>query len=96
MTRDFTHTDDFLILQSGLPRLAVEVNSYPPGRPATDKYCLKLQGASLIRFANKYLEAYKEKRDFVFIAIYIDDVGQAVRYILYQTKSSDKVSTHIL
>lgn len=87
---------DFLILKSDLPRVAVKTGSNSPGRAAMDHQCLMLQGASIIRFANTYLEAYKEKRDFVFVAIFISDVGQADRYLIYQTKCSDTVCTHFL
>ncbi|KAF8267932.1 hypothetical protein EI94DRAFT_1786158 [Lactarius quietus] len=82
---------NFLVLKSGLPRMAVMVNSNPYNTPAVDQFAsLMLQAASIVRFANTHLEAFKEK-DFIFTAIYITDSGYALRYILYQTKRSDTV-----
>jgi hypothetical protein len=86
---------DFLVLKDGLPRLAVVVEPPPPEGEPAEGYCrLRLQGASVVRFANTYLDAYKDERNFVFTAIHIDDVGYAVRYLLYQTKCFDTVRTH--
>jgi hypothetical protein len=36
---------------------------------------MMLQGASVVRFANTKLDAYKKKKNFVFVAIYIDSSG---------------------
>ena len=55
---------DFLVLKHHLPRMAVEVNSHPPGSEPSDLYRLMLQGACLVRFANKFLDPYKEKKIF--------------------------------
>jgi hypothetical protein len=85
----------FLVLKYGLPRLAVIVDLPPPEGEPAEGYCrLMLQGASVVRFANTYVEAYKSKRNFVYTAIFIDDLGYAGRYLLYQTKDSDVVRTH--
>ena len=46
-----------------------------------------LQGAALVRFANEFLGDFKEKRDFVLIAIFVRDAGTATRYALFQTGS---------
>ncbi|KAI9443625.1 kinase-like domain-containing protein [Lactarius indigo] len=80
---------DFLISKSGLPRLAVKVNSYQPNRPAVDFYRLLLQGASIVRLANT-LDVYKDK-SFVFVAIYIGPTGVAERFIVYQGKNTRTV-----
>jgi predicted aconitase len=52
------------------------------------------QGASVVRFANAHLNAYK-KKTFVFMAIFIAATGEADRYLLYQKKDSRKVCTHV-
>jgi hypothetical protein len=89
-------TSDFLIHKLYLPRVAVKIGSDSRSRNAMDYHFLMLQGASIVRFANTYLEAYKEEKDFIFVAIFISDVGQADRYLIYQTKSSDTVCTPFL
>ncbi|KAI9459836.1 hypothetical protein BJY52DRAFT_1264037 [Lactarius psammicola] len=86
---------DFLILKFGLPRVAVEVYSFPPGRPAVDHHRLMLQGASIVRFANTFLDAYKKKKNFVFVAIFVSGAGLVDRNILYQTEDSQKVHRRI-
>ncbi|KAH9052933.1 hypothetical protein EDB83DRAFT_2265766 [Lactarius deliciosus] len=82
---------DFLFLKFDLPRMAVEVDSNSPDRPAMDHHRLMLQGASVVRFANTTLDTYKIDKNFVFVAIYISGDGHADRYVLYQRKGSDKV-----
>ncbi|KAH9176205.1 kinase-like domain-containing protein [Lactarius sanguifluus] len=82
---------DFLVLKFGLPRVAVEVNSNLPCTPPVDFYRLMLQGASIVRLANNTLDAYKNKKDFTFVAIYISATGGADRYLLYQEKGSRTV-----
>jgi hypothetical protein len=44
-----------------------------------------LQGAAIVRFANAFLDEFKEKKDFVLIAIFIKDNGMAIRHTLFQT-----------
>ena len=85
---------DFLVLKWGLPRMAVEVNSFPPGKAPLDFYRMMLQGAFIVRFANKFLDAYKEKKNFFFVTIFISGNGEAVRRILYQKMDSQVVRTH--
>ena len=84
--------NDFLLLKHGLPRLAVEVNS-TQNQPQVDRIRLMLQGASIVRFANTNLDAYKERKDFVFVAIYIDNKGEVERYLLYQD-TGNRVRTY--
>ena len=86
---------DFLVLKFDLPRLAVEVNSYLPDRPPVGHHRIILQGASTVRFANKFLDAYKKERNFIFVAIFIGDTGLVDRYLLYQREGSE-VRTHAL
>ncbi|KAH9165865.1 hypothetical protein EDB89DRAFT_2076393 [Lactarius sanguifluus] len=82
---------DFLVLRFGLPRVAVEVNSNPPDRPTVDLYRLMLQAASVVRFANSFINVYKQKKSFVFVAIFISHTGLADRYLLYQRGDSRMV-----
>ncbi|KAH9057593.1 hypothetical protein EDB87DRAFT_1015282 [Lactarius vividus] len=88
--RTYKPKNSFLVLKSGLPRVAVEVNSRPLDQPAADHHRLVLHGASIVRFANAFLDAYQEQRDFVFVAIFIGDTGLADRYFLYQREGSRK------
>jgi len=46
-----------------------------------------IEGASTVRFANSFLDAHKADKDFIFVAIYIDDTGNAERYLLFQNGS---------
>jgi hypothetical protein len=78
---------DFLVLTSDLPRLAVEVNSISPGDDPLDRHRMLVQGASTVRFANSFLDAHKADMNFIFVAIYIDDIGNADRYLLFQNRS---------
>ena len=87
---------DFLVMKFGLPRVAVEVNSNSPDRPAVDHHRVILLGASIVRFANTFLDAYKKERNFVFVAIFIGDTGLVDRYVLYQKEGSQEVRTHTL
>ncbi|KAH9029236.1 kinase-like domain-containing protein [Lactarius pseudohatsudake] len=82
---------DFLVLKFGLPRVGVAINAFPPDQPAVDHHCLVLQGASVVRFANTYLDAYRAERDFIFVAIFVGDIGVADRYLMYQTEGSQEV-----
>ena len=79
-----------------LPRIVVEVNSNPPGGEAVDHHRLIIQGASVVRFANSFLDAYKAEKDFIFVAIFFTGTAEAVRYLLYQKKESVKVCTRVL
>ena len=50
-----------------------------------------MQGATIVRFANTFLNTYKTEKSFIFIAIFIGDTGVADRYLLFQDRNSDKV-----
>jgi hypothetical protein len=82
---------DFLMMKNELPRLLVEVNSKAAGAIPADQYRMLLQGASIVRIANAHLGAYRTKKDFTMMAVYIDDHGIADRTILYQKKDDKKV-----
>ena len=66
----------------------MKVNSVFLDLPSSDLHCLMLQGASIVRFANAHLDAYKKEKTFVFMAIFITSYGAAKRYLLYQEKGS--------
>ena len=54
-----------------------------------------LQGACIVRFANTFLDVYKEEKNFVFVAIFISDTGLTDRYFLYQKEGlSRQVRMH--
>lgn len=82
---------DFLMMEYGLPHLLVEVQSKGHGEIAADRIRMLLQGASVVRFANAQLEAYKKERNFLLVAIYIDGTGMAERSILFQKKDGNGV-----
>ncbi len=46
-----------------------------------------LLGASVVRFSNEFLEPFRRNKQFVLVAIFIQDDGQATRYILYQLEN---------
>lgn len=50
-----------------------------------------LCGASVVRFANKFLDKFMEAKDFVLFAMYIWEDGGATRYLLYQKPDSSTV-----
>ncbi|KAH8987163.1 hypothetical protein EDB92DRAFT_1948697 [Lactarius akahatsu] len=81
----------FLVLRFGLPRVAVEVNSNLPDRPTVDLYRLMLQAASIVRFAKSFINVYKQKKSFIFVAIFISHTRLADRYLLYQRGDSRMV-----
>lgn len=72
---------------SPLPRMAVVVSlSLPLARE--DHHRMMLQGAFIVRFANKFLDTYKTKKDFFFVTIFMGSTGEVIRRILYQKMSS--------
>ncbi|RXW12073.1 hypothetical protein EST38_g13781 [Candolleomyces aberdarensis] len=72
---------DFLIGFDGLPVYLTEVQSQPSGG---DQYRMFAQGAAIVRFANKNIKMFQEKKNFYLMAVYIWWTGMAERYILYQ------------
>ncbi|KAI0281023.1 kinase-like domain-containing protein [Russula aff. rugulosa BPL654] len=46
-----------------------------------------LSGASVVRFANEYLERFRTKKQFVLVAMFIQQNGEATRYLLYQLEN---------
>jgi hypothetical protein len=71
--------------------LIVEVESKPGSLPKVDHTRLLLQGATVVRFANGFLDAFKSEKNFVFIAIYIHSNGKVEFFRLFQIKGSRTV-----
>ena len=61
----------------------MEVNS-TQDKLQVDLIHLMLQAASIIQFVNTNLNVYNEKRDFIFVAIYINKKEKVKCYPLYQ------------
>src|SRR6266404_3511180 len=85
--RTFRPSSDFILLQSKLPRLLVEVNSKPKSDWPEDLVGMLLIGATVVRFANTFLDRFEG--EFVLFAIYIRDDGEVSRYSLFQ-EGNDK------
>jgi hypothetical protein len=51
-----------------------------------DHVRLLLQSAVIVRFANKFLDSYKVKKNFVLVVVYIGSDGMATYYLLFQTE----------
>jgi len=85
--RDYTPRSDFLIATSTLLRLLVEINS--TGRKAwpPDLIRMLLSGAFVVRFSNEFLEQFRTGKQFVLVAIFIQQTCQATRYLLYQLEN---------
>ncbi|KAI0256900.1 kinase-like domain-containing protein [Lactifluus subvellereus] len=82
--RSYRLKNDFTALGSSLPRLLIEVNSMPLDEPPQDHYRMLLEAASVILFANQFLEAYKRNKSYILIAAYVGWNGDTERYILFQ------------
>ncbi len=46
-----------------------------------------LSGAFGVRFSNEFLEQFRTEKQFVLVAIFIQQTGQATRYLLYQLEN---------
>jgi len=85
--RNFTPRSDFLIATSTLPRLLVEVNSTKTKSWPPDQIRMLLSGAFVVRFSNEYLEPFRTTKQFVLVVIFVQQTGEATRYLLYQLKN---------
>jgi len=84
---------DFALFKSLLPRLVVEVNSSLPGDWPQDLARMLLQGAAVVRLANTFMGAFKRKRNFVLVSVYIHADGTATRFTQYQVGGDTVRST---
>jgi hypothetical protein len=62
--RKYRPRSDFRISNSALPRLLVEVNSISTSRFPPDLIRMLITGAFIVRFANKFVRAFKERKGF--------------------------------
>jgi hypothetical protein len=62
----------------------VVINSNPKKELPDDLIRMLLEGAVIVRFANKFLDTFMAQKDFVLFAIYVWDNGQVTRYSLFQ------------
>ncbi|KAI0291834.1 hypothetical protein BC826DRAFT_464934 [Russula brevipes] len=92
--RKFRPRSDFRVSNSVLPRLLVEVNSILTSQVPPDLIRMLITGAFIVRFANKFLGAFKEAKDFVLCAIFVWDDGDASRYTLFQHSQHNQVYYH--
>ena len=89
--RTYQPRSDLLIMKSSLPRLLIEVNSKPQTKYPEDLIRMLLAGASTVRFANAFLDTFKEEKDFVLFAIYVWDNGRVTRFTLFQEQGKSEV-----
>jgi hypothetical protein len=82
--RKYHPRSDFLISNSALPRLLVEVNSTSTNSWPMGLIRMLTTGAFLVRFANNFVNAFCEEKNFVLCAIFIWDCGTVTRYTLFQ------------
>ncbi|KAH9988474.1 hypothetical protein BJV74DRAFT_465604 [Russula compacta] len=69
--RRYQPRSDLLVLKSNLPRLLVQVNSKPSKERPGDLVRMLLTGATVVRFANTFLDKFKAAKNFVLFAICI-------------------------
>jgi hypothetical protein len=89
--RKYKPHSDFLISKSNLPRLLVEVNSTPTKEWPPDLIRMLLMGAAVVRFANKFLDAYKNMQNFALCAMFIHDDGEVSHFTLFQDQNNKAV-----
>jgi len=87
--RKYHPRNDFLISNSSLPRLLVEINSTSASVWPKDLIRMLTTGAFIVRFANKFVSAFSQEKNFVLCAIFITDTGIATRYTLFQQQVPD-------
>lgn len=89
--RQYLPRSDLLVLKSKLPRLLVEVNSEPMKDWPEDLIRMLLMGGTVVRFANSYLDRFREEENFVLFAMYIWETGEVSHYSLFQASDSQGV-----
>ena len=91
--RKYWPCSDFLISKSKLPRLLVEVNltSTPNNEYPPDFIRMLLVGAAVVRFANKFLDAFLKEKNFVLCALFIYDSGHVNCFTLFQKRNDPAV-----
>ena len=90
--RSYLPRSDFSLSYRGLPRVLVVVNSTAvsaSGRTPPDLVRMLLCGASVVRFANGFMDPFKQHKDFVLAAIYIPQSAFVKWHTLYQKKGQE-------
>ncbi|KAF8429439.1 hypothetical protein L210DRAFT_3563367 [Boletus edulis BED1] len=82
--RQYSPRSDFLISNSALPRLLVQVNSTPKTQFPKDLRRMLATGAFVVRFANNFVSKFSQRKDFVLCTFFIAANGTATRYNLFQ------------
>jgi hypothetical protein len=73
-----------LLSKSTLPRLLMEVDSKPEKERPEDLVRMLLTGATVVRFANKFLDRFKDAKNFVLFAIFIWSDSKVSCFSLFQ------------
>lgn len=89
--RTFKPRNALVILKSTLPRLLVDVQSTPGDDWPPELVRMLLEGAAIVRFANTFLDAFKEKKDFILVAVFVWNDGTAFQYSLFQQQYDNAV-----
>ncbi|KAF8125462.1 kinase-like domain-containing protein [Boletus edulis] len=89
--RQYSPRNDFLISNSALPRLLVQVNSTPKTQFPKDLRRMLATGAFIVRFANNFVSKFSQRKDFVLCTFFIAANGTATRYNLFQKLDGKKV-----
>ena len=100
-TCTYTPRSDFLVTKNSLPRLLIEVNSMSPDKDPEDFFCMLVQGACIVRFANLFIDAYSANKNFILVAIFIRHDGHVDRCLLFQSHTplptpTNEVCVHAL
>jgi hypothetical protein len=74
-SRKYNPRSEFLISKAEVPRLLVEINSTSTERWPPDLIQMLLTGAAVVRFANKFLNAFRNEKNFVLCALFIRGHG---------------------
>lgn len=94
--RLYSPKSDFCLSYLNLPRVLVEVNSTAVpafGRTPPDLVRMLLCGASVVRFANGFMDPFRQHKNFVLAAIYIPQSGVVSWRTLYQNRNQTEVSS---
>jgi len=89
--RTFKPRNALAILRSTLPRLLVDVQSTPATEDPPELTRMLVEGAAIVRFANTFLDAFKAKKDFILVAVFVWDNGTVFQCSLFQRQHDDAV-----
>jgi len=89
--RRYNPRSHFFISRYKLPRLLVEVESTSGNSRSMELTRMLTTGAFIVRFANHFLSAFCQEKNFVLCAIFIWNDGYASRYTLFQIQNNETV-----